>query len=148
MPDVPAQPPVAAVRPHVREHHGRVLVDDFEWLRDKEDPEVIAHLEAENAWTEQQTEHLAGLREEVFEDIRSRTLQTDLTVPSLVRHRSGDRVTAWWYYARTVEGQEYGIQCRLAAGDGSTPPDLSTAGPDGLPGEQVLLDGNVEAGEE
>ncbi|SDE38929.1 S9 family peptidase [Auraticoccus monumenti] len=148
MPDVPTQPPVAPVRPHVREHHGRVLVDDYEWLRDKEDPEVIAHLEAENAWTEQQTSHLAGLREEIFDDIRARTRETDLTVPTLVRHTTGEGVSAWWYYARTVEGQEYPIQCRLAAGADATPPDLSTAGPDGLPGEQVLLDGNAEAGGE
>ncbi len=146
MPDaVPDQPPTAAVRPVRREHHGRVFVDDYEWLRAKEDPEVLAHLEAENAWTEQRTSHLADLRQEIFDDIRSRTQETDLSVPSLVRHTEGTGVRAFWYYSRTVEGQEYSLQCRLPAGQDDTPPDLSLAGPDGLPGEQVLLDGNAEA---
>lgn len=155
MPDVvpaatdplPDAPPVAEARPLRREHHGRVFVDDFEWLRAKDDPAVIAHLEAENAWTEARTAHLAGLREQIFADIRSRTQQTDLSVPTLVRHHHGGAVTSYWYYTRTVEGQEYPIHCRLAADPsaGDTPPDTAAAGPDGLAGEQVLLDGNREA---
>jgi oligopeptidase B len=114
-----------------------VVVDDYEWLRAKDDPEVIAHLEAENAYTAQRTDHLGGLRERIFEEIRSRTLETDLSVPS----RQGQ----WWYYGRTVAGKQYGIQCRapLRSDDDWTPPDLS---PDAeVHGEQVLLDGNAEA---
>lgn len=129
--------PVAAVRPTTRTHHGDEVVDDYEWLRAKDDPEVIAHLEAENAYTDARTAHLAPLRARIFEEIRSRTLETDLSVPA----RQGD----WWYYGRTVEGRQYGIHCRapLASPDDWTPPQL-TPGAE-VPGEVVLLDGNVEA---
>lgn len=130
-------PPVAARTPIVRSHHGDDVEDAYEWLRAKEDPAVIAHLEAENAYTAARTAHLVALRERVFEEIRSRTLETDLSVPS----RHGE----WWYYGRTVAGKQYGIQCRapLASPDDWTPPLLS---PDAeVPGEQVLLDSNVEA---
>ncbi|KHJ72106.1 S9 family peptidase [Rhodococcus sp. Chr-9] len=130
-------PPVAKKVPLERTHHGHTFVDDYEWLRDKNDPEVVAYLEAENSYTEAQTEHLAPLREAIFEEIRSRTQETDMSVPT----RMGD----WWYYARTVEGKQYAIQCRcpIADADDWTPPDV-TPGVE-LPGEQVLLDGNVES---
>ncbi|WP_438353338.1 S9 family peptidase [Microbacterium sp. CJ88] len=129
--------PVARRQPIVRSHHGDDVEDAYEWMRDKEEPSVIAHLEAENAYTTARTAHLAGLRESIFEEIKGRTLETDLSVPS--------RRGAWWYYGRTVEGQQYGIQCRapLASADDWTPPELSPDVP--VPGEQVLFDGNVEA---
>lgn len=129
--------PIAAVREHVRTHHGDEVIDRYEWLRAKDDPEVLDHLRAENAYTEQRTAHLDSLRERIFDEIKGRTLETDLSVPT----RRGD----WWYYGRTVEGSQYGIQCRapLASPDDWTPPKLEP-GVD-VPGEQVLLDGNVEA---
>lgn len=136
MPSTP-QPPFAQVRPTTREHHGDVFVDDYEWLRDKANPEVIAHIEAENAYTDACTAHLAGLREEIFEDISARTQQTDLAVPALRHHSGGD---AWWYYLRTVEGQDYAIRCRVADLDGSRPDAIGA-----IAGEQVLLDENREA---
>ncbi|RCK71371.1 S9 family peptidase [Desertihabitans brevis] len=145
-PTPPTEPPRAAVRPVRREHHGRVFVDDYEWLRAKDDPATTAHLEAENAWTEQQTASLEGLRQSLFDDIAARTRQTDLSVPTLVRHRVGEEeVSRFWYYSRTVEGREYPLQCRLPVTDPDTPPDPATAGADGFPGEQVVLDGNAEA---
>ncbi|WP_455133288.1 S9 family peptidase [Microbacterium aurum] len=130
-------PPVAPARPITRTHHGDEVVDRYEWLRAKEDADVLAHLEAENAYTAQRTAHLAGLRERIFGEIRSRTLETDLSVPT----RQGD----WWYYGRTVEGQQYGIHCRapLASPDDWTPPVLTPGEP--VAGEVVLLDGNTEA---
>ncbi len=122
---------------HRREHHGDVFIDPYEWLRDKSDPEVVAYLEAENAHTEERTEHLAPLREKIFDEIKARTKETDLSVPT----RRGD----WWYYGRTFEGKQYGVHCRCPAADAGdwTPPllDESTV----IPGEQVLLDENVEA---
>lgn len=130
-------PPIASRNPVSRSHHGDSFDDPYEWFRAKEDAAVLGHLEAENAYTEARTAHLAGLRERIFEEIKGRTLETDLSVPS--------RQGAWWYYGRTVEGSQYGIQCRapLASPDDWTPPELS---PDvEVPGEQVLLDGNVEA---
>ncbi|NLE82761.1 MAG: oligopeptidase B, partial [Rhodococcus sp.] len=130
-------PPVATKVPHERTHHGHTFVDDYEWLRDKDNPEVIAYLEAENAYTEAQTAHLAPVRESIFEEIKSRTQETDMSVPT--------RMGEWWYYARTVEGKQYGIQCRCPITDPEdwTPPEVAVGTE--LPGEQVLLDGNVES---
>ena len=134
---VPPVPPVADKRPTTRTHHGDIVTDPYEWMRDKDAGEVISHLEAENAYTAARTAHLEGLREQIFQEIKGRTLESDLSVPTRRGH--------WWYYGRTVEGSQYGIQCRapLASPDDWTPPVLS---PDvAVPGEQVLLDGNVEA---
>lgn len=129
--------PVAEQRETVRSHHGDDVTDAYEWFRAKEDETVLAHLRAENAYTTARTAHLAGLREEIFEEIKGRTLETDLSVPS---RRGG-----WWYYGRTVEGKQYGIHCRapLADPDDWTPPTLTPETP--VAGEQVLLDGNAEA---
>ena len=139
-------PPTADVRPLSRTHHGQTFDDPYEWLRDPKDADVIGYLEAENAWTEQQTGHLADLRQSIYDDISVRTQQTDLSVPSYVRHASADPAAeadtvAYWYYVRTVEGQEYPIHCRARAGDPASPPDLNAS----IDGEEVLLDGNVEA---
>ncbi|WP_029145691.1 S9 family peptidase [Microbacterium luticocti] len=132
-----ASAPVPAQRPTRRTHHGDVFADPYEWLRAKDDPDVIAHLNAENAYTDARTAHLKPLRERIFGEIKDRTQETDLSVPI--------RRGAWWYYGRTVEGKQYGIQCRapLAAPDDWTPPELTPETP--VPGEQVLLDANAEA---
>lgn len=129
--------PIADRRPAARTHHGHTFDDPYEWLRAKDDPEVIAHLGAENAHADAALAHLAPLRERIFEEIKGRVKETDLSVPS----RRGD----WWYYGRTVAGRQYGIQCRapLASPDDWTPPVLS---PDAdVPGEETLLDANAEA---
>lgn len=129
--------PVAQKKPVTRSHHGRDFVDDYEWLREKENPEVIAHLEAENAYTELQNRHLEGLRETVFDEIKARVQETDLGVPT--------REGGYWYYSRTAEGKQYGIQCRLPirGSDDWTPPTIEAGVP--APGEEVIFDGNVEA---
>ncbi|OUE16767.1 Protease 2 [Clavibacter michiganensis subsp. michiganensis] len=138
--DSPCTPPVAEQRPLERTFHGDTFVDRYEWLRDKDDARVIAHLEAENAYTEGQTAHLEPLRERIFTEIKDRTQETDLSVPV----REGD----WWYYARTVEGSQYAIRCRrpVAGPDDWTPPAIEPAA-DGaaIEGEQILLDSNAEA---
>ena len=128
-------PPVAPARPHSSTFHGDERVDEWYWLRDKESPEVIAHLEAENAYTEAMTAHTAALQEQLFEEIRSHVVETDLSVPTL---RKG-----WWYYSRTIEGQPYSVSCRVAATGSLTPPSLDAETP--VEGEQVLLDSNHEA---
>jgi len=128
--------PIAARRPTPRTHHGDTFEDPYEWMRDKESAEVIAHLEAENAFTDAATAHLEPLRERLFQEIKGRVQETDLSVPT----RRGD----WWYYSRTEEGSQYGIHCRTAAAaDDWTPPVLEPGV--AVPGEVVLLDGNVEA---
>src|SRR5690242_10809333 len=96
----PTAPPLARRIPTERTHHGDTVVDDYEWLRDSEDPETLAYLEAENAWTEHRTAHLEGLREQIFDEVRAHTQETDLSVP----YRIGD----WWYYGRSHEDKQYG----------------------------------------
>ncbi|HET6626047.1 MAG TPA: S9 family peptidase [Nocardioidaceae bacterium] len=133
MPDQ-IQPPVAQKVPSERTHHGDTFVDDYEWLRDKDSAPTRAYLEAENAYAEARTKHLADLREQVFTEIKARTKETDLSVP----YRIGD----YWYYGRSVEGKQYGISCRcpVAGPNDWTPPTLDVD--TDVPGEQVLLDNN------
>ena len=133
--------PLAARRPVDREHHGDVVEDPYEWLRDKGDPEVVGHLEAENAWTNALTEHLEPLVETLFTELKDRTQETDLSVPVFVRHHGASGASDWWYYTRTEEGAEYARYCRAPADDRSAPPSLA----DAIPGETVYLDANVEA---
>lgn len=97
--------PVAKRIPVTRSLHGEDVVDEYGWLRDKTSADTIAYLEAENAHTEAQTAHLADLREAIFDEIKSRTQETDLTAPA----RKGDH----WYAARTEEGLEYPIFVRM-----------------------------------
>ncbi|WP_137292145.1 S9 family peptidase [Nocardioides dongxiaopingii] len=144
MPDAPpvppasaAAPPVAPRRPVTTEHHGHTRVDDYDWLRAKDSAEVVAHLEAENAFTADRTAHLADLRDRLFGEIKARTRETDLSVPT--------RGRAHWYYGRSFEGREYGASCRVpvTGPDDWTPPQpAEDAAPDqpALPGEEVLLD--------
>ncbi|MDH4146242.1 MAG: S9 family peptidase [Acidimicrobiia bacterium] len=122
-------PPKAKQVPVERHVHGETTVDPFAWLRDRDDPDTIAYLEAENEYTEAALEPTAPLRARLFEEIRSRVQETDLSVPN--------RKGTWWYYNRTEEGAQYGISCRRAAAD-----DLAY---DEHAPEQVLLDQNVEA---
>lgn len=137
----PAVPPVAKRVPVARTHHGDTFTDNYEWLREKENPEVVAHLNKEQAYTDAVTAGQEQLRTDIFNEIKNRTQETDLSVPS--------RKDGWWYYARMVEGSAYSIQCRVRAeGDGGnvedwTPPVVEP-GVD-VPGEQILLDGNAEA---
>ena len=133
-----SQAPVAKRLPITRAHHGDVFVDPYEWLRDKDDPEVISYLEAENAYTEAQTAHLSELSNAIFNEIKARTKETDLSVPSYTSHPGG---SAYWYYVRTVEGSEYPIYCRVIATDRDKMPDPEQE----ISGEEVLLDGNLEA---
>jgi oligopeptidase B len=130
-------PPVAKRVDSRREFHGDVFTDPYEWLRDKSNPEVIGYLEAENEYADQTTAHLEPLRQRIFDEIKARTKETDLSVPI----RRGD----WWYYARSFAGKQYGVQCRCPVADLADwhPPvfDEHTE----IPSEQVLLDENVEA---
>lgn len=130
-------PPEAKRIEHRREHHGDVFIDPYELLRDKSNPEVIEHLNAENAYTEHVTAHLAPLRQKIFEEIKARTKETDLSVPT--------RRLNWWYYARSFEGKQYSVHCRCPVDDPDdwTPPVLDENTE--IPGEQVILDENLEA---
>jgi oligopeptidase B len=122
------KPPVAQRRRELLEIHDDSRVDDWYWLRNREDPEVISYLEAENAYQEAMTAHTAELRDRLFEEIKSRIQETDLSAPTAW--------AGWWYYTRTVEGQQYAIHCRSRT---EPPPDGSA------PDEQVTIDENALA---
>jgi len=111
------------------------LADDYAWLRDKQNPEVTAYLEAENAYADAVLAPLNGLREQLYQEMLSHMKQTDISVP----YRDG----AWWYYSRTEEGSQYAIYCRKHAAVEQTP---GAPGPDSgtweSSPEQVILDGN------
>jgi oligopeptidase B len=133
------QPPTVRQIPSERTFHGDTIVDEYAWLADKDAPETVAFLEAENAYTEALTAGQEGLREEIFGEIKARTQETDLSVPT---PKGG-----WWYYARTVEGQQYGVFCRRAVRPDDSGPPMSEDGSP-LDGEQILLDSNELAGDQ
>ena len=118
--------PSAPRRPHRLEKHGDVRVDDYYWLRDREDPEVRACLDAENAWVRGELAHTEALQEELFEEIKGRIKQTDMSVP----YREG----AYLYHRRYEDGREYPVYCRRALGAGGEQGE-----------EKVLLDVNAVA---
>jgi oligopeptidase B len=125
MSEFPA-PPIAPKQPTETQKHGVHLRDDYAWLREKKNPQVTAYLEAENSYADAEMAPLAGLREELYQEMLSHVKQTDVSVP----YRDG----AWWYYSRTEEGLQYSMYCRKRGGE---------AGPDADAAEEVVLDGNV-----
>jgi oligopeptidase B len=84
--------------------HGDARVDNYFWLRDKSNPEVIAYLEAENAWTAAGMRHTEPLQQRLYQEMLGRVRETDLSVPY--------RDRGWWYYTRTEQGKSYPIFCR------------------------------------
>ncbi|MGH7665534.1 MAG: S9 family peptidase [Gemmatimonadaceae bacterium] len=97
-------PPVATQRAHILAIHGDTLVDNYFWLREKTDPAVRAYLEAENDYADDVLAPLAPLRETLYDEMLARIRQTDLSVPF--------RDAGYFYYSRTVEGQQYPILAR------------------------------------
>ena len=107
----PAQtPPRAPQKEHVSLWHGEKVNDPWFWLREKSNPDVVAYLNAENAYTQAMTKDLQPFSEALYKEMLGRIKQTDLSVP--VR-RGG-----FYYYSRTEEGKQYPIQCRRKAGKG------------------------------
>ena len=97
-------PPIAPAKPHKLTIHGHTRTDDYYWLREKDNPAVIAYLEAENEYTQATLAHTQALQEELYQEMVGRIQETDSSVP--VRH--GD----YFYYTRTEAGQQYAIHCR------------------------------------
>jgi oligopeptidase B len=119
-------PPVAPTRPHTRELHGQVVEDSWYWLRDRDDPDVTAYLEAENTYTDAVTQHQGELRDRIFAEIKSHVQETDLSVPV--------PKGPWEYLVRTNEGEQYPSHWRRPRNDDGS-------------NEQLLLDENVLAGD-
>ena len=97
-------PPVAKIVPHELEKHGDTRVDNYYWLREREDPEVITYLEAENEYTEQKLAHTKDFQDALFKEITDRIKKNDESVPYRVRD--------YYYYDRFEEEGEYRIHCR------------------------------------
>ena len=124
-------PPAAAPRHTETTIHGRTLVDDYAWLRERENPEVISYLEAENAYCGAVMEPTAELQKTLYAEMVSHIKETDVSVP----FRDGE----YWYYSRTEEGAQYPIYCRKTG---------SAHAPDADAPEQVILDVNELAKDE
>jgi oligopeptidase B len=170
-----APAPAAPRRPTEHLAHGDARPDDYQWLANREDPEVMAYLEAENAYADAVLSPTRELQELLFEQVRLRVAETDVSPP--VFHHG------WWYWSETVAGLQYPVHCRRAdpnmalsaaqvlaaaraalpgagvAGDGTPPPELEPAlegAPRGHAGRgqaaamaprRVVLDENELAGE-
>ena len=114
-------PPVARVIPEQLETHGHTRIDNYYWLNQRDNPDVIEYLEEENAYTDALMAHTEDLQAGLFDEIKGRIKQTDLSVPV----REGD----FFYYSRTEEGRDYPIHARKR---GSLDAD-----------EEIILDVNV-----
>jgi oligopeptidase B len=101
-------PPLAPRRPHLLNEHGDERVDDWYWLRERDNPEVRAYLEAENAYADEVLAPARGLRDRIFDEIKGRVQETDESAPV--------PYGPWEYTTRTVEGLQYGIHARRPRG--------------------------------
>jgi oligopeptidase B len=128
----PLEPPRALRRPTVLRHADRERVDDYYWMRERDDPEVLAYLMAENEYVTTALARLDPLRQAIFTEIKTRVRETDVSAPS----PWGE----WEYFSRTIAGMEYTVHCRRPRSDGALPD--ADAVPGATPGEQVLLDEN------
>ena len=131
-----AQPPSARRDPTPTTLHGVTLHDDYRWMRDKESPELLAYLHAENAYTAAFMAPTAGLQAGLYAEMLSHIKETDESVP----YRQGN----WFYSTRTVEGSQYPILCRRAAASPLGSRDLNSLFDPTQP-EEVILDVNVLA---
>jgi oligopeptidase B len=96
--------PIARVVPRMQTVHGETRIDDYFWLRDRSDPEVQAYLDAENRYTRAIMQPTEPLQEQLFQEMRGRIKETDLSVP--------ERIDDYFYYSRTEIGGQYPILCR------------------------------------
>lgn len=124
-------PPRARTERTETQLHGHTLVDDYAWLRRREDPEVLAYLEAENAWCAASMEDTVPLQKQLYEEMVSHIKETDVSVP----FAQG----SYFYYTRTEQGRQYPIYSRKPARDGA----IDDAAP-----EEIVLDVNELAANE
>jgi oligopeptidase B len=115
--------PVAPKRPHEITQHGETRIDNYFWMRDREDPEVLRYLRAENDYLEEVMGHTKPLQETLYAEMKGRMQETDSTVP--------ERRSGYLYYTRTEEGSQYPIYCRRKDSPESA--------------EEILLDQNALA---
>ena len=117
----PVAPPVAKIVPVSTTLFGDTRTDPYAWLRDRNDPDTLKYLEAENAYTKAMTKSTEELQTKLYAEMLGRIKQTDLSVPV--------KRDEYFYYSRTEEGKQYAIYCRKKG---------SLESP-----EEILLDGNI-----
>ncbi|MCB9188265.1 MAG: S9 family peptidase [Flavobacteriales bacterium] len=115
--------PICKINPHTLSKHGEERIDNYYWLNDRENPEVIAYLEAENAYTKAKMSSTENLQKSLYEEIKSRIKEQDESVPYFKND--------YYYKTKTIEGGEYPIYVRSKNADFSE--------------EEILLDGNQMA---
>ncbi|HUQ99286.1 MAG TPA: hypothetical protein VM166_07530, partial [Gemmatimonadaceae bacterium] len=113
--DSDLKPPVAKVIPKIDTLHGDVLTDNYFWIRDKNNPEVIAYLNQENAYTAARMKHTEALQQKLYDEMLSRIKENDLSVPY--------RDNGYYYYNRTEKGKSYASHLRKR-GSLSAPEEL------------------------
>ncbi|MFD2203416.1 S9 family peptidase [Shivajiella indica] len=119
LPDV--QPPIAKIEPfEILSKHGHLRVDNYYWMNNRENPEVTAYLDAENAYLDTMMAHTKSFQEKLFQEMKSRIKEDDTSVPY--------QLDNYFYYVRYIEGGEYPIYCRRK-GNMSAP-------------EEIIVDGN------
>jgi oligopeptidase B len=116
-------PPVAQRIQKADTLHGDIRIDDYYWLREKDNPDVIAYLEAENEYTSKVMKHMEPLQQKIYREMVGRLKETDLSVPY--------KLDDYYYYSRTEEGKQYSIYCRKKG-------DLDAT-------EEIILDQNEMA---
>lgn len=117
------QPPIAQQKPQELTKHNHTRIDNYYWLNERENPDVIAYLEAENAYTDTALAHTNELQHELYDEMLGRIKQTDISVPF---KRNG-----YYYYTRYEEGKEYPIYCRKKGNQDAE--------------EEIMLNGNEMA---
>ncbi|KFI45792.1 oligopeptidase B [Bifidobacterium bohemicum] len=135
-----SQVPVAKHVPSPRAAHGDTFVDPYDWMRDKQSPDLQRFVAEQNAYFRHRTKGIADLKRTLFEELKSRVKQTDMSVPT--------RIDGYWYFTRVVEGKQYAIQCRrpVSSPDDWDPPQVNAAdAPGAMPDEQVVFDPNKES---
>lgn len=116
-------PPRAAMQPHMVTLHGETLVDPYFWMRERDNPAVIEHLNAENAYTAAMMAQTEALQETIYQEMLGRIQQVDTSAEEVIG--------AYAYYTRTEAGREYQVYCRRHTAPGSP--------------EEILLDANAMA---
>jgi len=103
-PAAPITPPIARLHPVEHVIHNDRRIDPYNWLHDKQTPEVLSYLIAENAYTDSVLGGTEALQEKLYQEMLGRIQQTDLSVPYLLR--------GYLYFSRTEEGKQYSVHFR------------------------------------
>ncbi len=119
--------PMAPKRPHPITQHGETRVDNYYWLRDRDDPEVLKYLRAESDYLEEVMGHTRPLQDMLYAEMKGRMVETDSSVP--------EKRGVYFYYTRNEAGKQYPIFCRRKD---SLDHPLDNA-------EEILLDQNLLA---